>query len=128
MTADSDFDENLENENEQKRRNKGEGEKEGASRARAPVSEASFELMKRFGLSREAISEILRTWAHLVGDQLARRLMDFARDTARASAHLLVSFDVKGGFALVTNFLGHLSGRNQAAPKAAPDQTPQGPR
>jgi hypothetical protein len=128
MTVDDDF----ENEQaEETRRKKGKGEAEGAGaigRAKAPVSEASFELMKRFGLSRAAISEILRTWSHLVDEQLVRRLSDFARDTARASAHLLVSFDYKGGFALVTNFLSHLSDRGTVTPKAIPEKTPEGPR
>jgi hypothetical protein len=64
-----------------------------------------------------------------VGDQLVRKLAEFAREgTARASAHLHVQFDLKGGFAVVTNFLSSLVGRNLFSPKTKPEQTPPGPR
>lgn len=128
--VDDDF-ENPEETEEERRKRTGGRRDEGAGamgRAKAPVSEAAFELMKKFGLPKEKIAEILRTWSHLVGDQLVRRLTEFARDTARASAHLLVQFDVKGGFAVVTNFLSSLAGHNLFGLKSTPDQTPRGPR
>ena len=122
-------DENEESE-EERRKKEGKGKRDGAGsigQAKAPVSEAAFALMKQFGLPKEKISEILRTWSHLVGDQLARRLSEFARDTARASAHLLVQF-VKGDVAIVTNFLSNLSGHSLFGLKSAPDQSRPGPR
>ncbi len=124
-----DFDYESEEEKEERRKKEGEGKKEGAGalgRAKAPVSDAAFELMKKFGLPKEKIAEILRTWAHLVGDQLVRRLAEYGREgLARASAHIQVLFDAKKGFAIVTNFLAHLTERNVLGLKASPDQTPK---
>ena len=112
-----------EDQNEKKKGKKG-GEAGALGQAKAPVSEACFELMKRFGVPMAKITEILRTWQHLKGEALIRHLAEFARGTARASAHLLVQFGRNGGFALVTDFLSNLSGR-YVTPKAAPDQTPR---
>lgn len=116
---------------EEARKKEGKGKAEGAGAigaTKAPVSEAAFALMQKCGLPKERIAEILRNWAHLAGDQLIRRLNEFARDTARASAHLIVQFDVKGGFAVVTNFLSSLAGHNLFGAKSAPHQGPPGPR
>ncbi|MDD5586061.1 MAG: hypothetical protein PHY92_03775 [Alphaproteobacteria bacterium] len=120
-------DETDNEEDGEERKKKGKGEQEGAGAAglsKTILSPAIAECMARFGVPMEKITEILRTWTHLKGAELARHLADFARGTARASAQLLVQFDAKGGFALVTDFLSKLTGRNPAAPKAAPDQTP----
>jgi hypothetical protein len=117
-----------ETEDDGERKKGGKGKQEGAGaigQAKTILSPAIAECMARFGVPMEKITEILRTWAHLKGAELARRLADFARGTARASAHLLVQFDVRGGFALVTDFLSRLSGRNPLAPKSSPDQTPR---
>lgn len=72
----------------------------GASRL--AVSPAFFEKMKSIGASMEQITAILRNWAHLKGEDLARRLAEF-RDS-RASAHAVVKFDEKKGFALLDGF------------------------
>ncbi len=118
-------DDNLELYAEEEKKKRGEGTG-SVGRAKAPVSDAAYVLMKKFGMPKEKIAEILRTWAHLVGDQLARRLLEFAREgVARASAHLHVQFDLKGGFAVVTNFLSNLSGHKVFGMKATPDQTPK---
>ena len=122
MSEDTD---ETEAQNEKKKGKKG-GETGAAGQAKAQVSDACFEMMKRFGVPMGKITEILRTWQHLKGEALIRQLGEFARGTARASAHLLVQFGRNGGFALVTDFLSNLSGRH-LTPKATPDQTP-GPR
>lgn len=113
MTDDFDDYEDPEQTEEESRRKRGEGKRgEGAGsvgRAKAPVSEAAMDLMRQMGFSKTRIAEVLRTWSNLVGDQLIRHMRDFAYGSARASAHLLVQFDLKGGFALVTNFLSNLS-------------------
>lgn len=115
-----------EDEDKKKTGKKG-GETGAAGQAKAQVSDACFEIMKRFGVPMGKITEILRTWKHFGKEEIYRRLQEHMREgVARASAHLHVQFDLKGGFALVTDFLSHLSGRH-LKPKSTPEQTP-GPR
>jgi hypothetical protein len=128
MTFEDDFLEEQKAE-EERRKKEGKGKAEGAGamgQGKAPASEAAFALMKKFGLPQSKVAEILRVWSHLVGDQLVKRITEFAREgVARASAHLHVQFDLKGGFAVVTDFLSSLSERSFFGLKASSDQTPR---
>jgi len=109
-------------------RSKKRGEEEGkAGITKTSLSPALAACMARFGVPIDKITEILRNWSHLTGEALLRRLMDFVRVPARASAHLLVQFDARGGFALVTDFLSKLTGRVSPSSKAEPGKRP-GPR
>lgn len=124
MTFEEDFEAEQAEEN---RRKKKKGEAEGTGQAKAEVSEAAVAQMKKqFGLPQSRINEILRLWSHLVGDSLAKKIGEFAREgVARASAHLHVQFDLKGGFAVVTDFLSNLSSKSLFGLKSTPDQTPK---
>jgi hypothetical protein len=118
----------IENEQEDQatgERKKGSGRADGAGAAgigKAQVSVAFFDTMKRFGVSMENITRILREWKQLSIEELKSKITDFGQYTARASAHLLVQFSSTLGFALVTDFLQELSGREPVlayAPAAA---------
>ena len=114
MTADYEDDKEKETAGKGK---KGKGKFTGTGamgQTKAAISPAFFDLMKRFGASMEQITRILREWSHLKGEELAKRLADFARGTACASAHALVQFSRDGGFALVTDLLLYMSGHEPA--------------
>ena len=108
MTSDE-----TENEQNKEKGKKGSGRFTGTGamgQTRVPISPAFFDTMKRFGASMEQINQILRDWKHLKLADLVNVLKEFA-DTARASAHLAVQFSRDAGFALVTDFLVRLSGK-----------------
>lgn len=126
----SDDNDETEDNIESRRKKRGEGEESGeGGLVKTAVPPGLAVTMARFGIPMSKITEILRTWSHLTGEALKRVIVDFFRVPARASAHILVQFDTKKGFALVTNFLSHLAGRDKTpAAKPPHDQTPQGPR
>jgi len=112
----SDFEDDKESQAADKGK-KGKGKFTGTDamgQTKAAISPAFFDAMKRFGATMEQITRILREWSHIKGNELAKRLAEFARGTARASAHVLVQFNRDGGFALVTDLLLHLSGHEPA--------------
>lgn len=78
----------------------------------AQISEAFFEKMKSIGATMEQITRILRDWVNYKAEDLKKILSDFGRVPAKASAHLLVQFDGNAGFALVTDLLLYISGRD----------------
>lgn len=104
------MEEDMEKEDEKRKKEEGEN----AGFVRTTLSPAIAACMAKFGVPIEKITEILRSWSHLKGEALMRRLVEFISAPARASAHLLVQFDVRGGFALVTDFLSKLTGRNSS--------------
>ncbi|GEM_PF-1707225 len=117
MIDDTEDGQNNETDNRTGKGKKGGGKFTGTGamgQTRAAISPAFFDVMKRFGASMEQITRILREWVHLKGEELVKRLKEFARGTARASAHALVQFTKGGGFALVTDFLLTMSGHEPA--------------
>jgi hypothetical protein len=115
---------------ETRRKKKGEGDETGsAGQAKSDLPPAIAACMAKFGVPMAKITEILRNWKELKGESLMRVLLDIASVPARASAHLLVQYDAKRGFALVTNFLAYLSGREKTpSTKVAPGRSRPGPR
>lgn len=110
----------------EKQEKKGKGEAAGAmGQSRGVVSPAFFEKMAHFGLSMEQITRILREWSHLSGSDLLKRIVDFSRDVARASAHACVQFEKGKDFALITNLLRFFGVQNEAALKNKPSADEQ---
>lgn len=122
------FDEEEDGERTRRTKKGGKDEAGSAGQAASDIPPAIAACMARFGVPMARITEILRTWKEHKGEALKRVLLDIAGVPARASAHLLVQFDARKGFALITNFLTYLSSHEKTpASKVMPGRRP-GPR
>ncbi len=123
----SDTDDQNEDDDSGKGKKRGGDSDSGAmSQGKTAISPAFFEYMSRIGASMDQITQILRGWTHLKGDDLRTRLADFFRDKSRASAHAIVDFGSRASFDLLSWFVRHgSSDSKRPAPeeKAKPKPT-----
>jgi len=115
---------------EEEKKKKGEGEEGAASRGEANVSHGFFEYMGQIGASKALIAEVLRTWRHLKGEGLLRRVSEFARGFVKSS-HIQVEIGPNKGFSVVhraVSFMKKAATRKlEAKPEAKPETKLQNP-
>ncbi len=111
-------------EEEEKKKGEGEGEEGVASRGEANVSHGFFEYMAQIGASKSLIAEVLRTWRHLKGEGLLRRISTFARGLVKSS-HIQVEIGPKKGFSVVHRAVKFMKGAQAKNLEAKPETKPQ---
>ena len=94
------------------RKGRGESGSAGVVAREVQLTDGLLKYMQSIGASMKQITDILKNWAHLKGENLARALAEFSRDVTRASAHAEVKIETNGGFTLLFDLIRILSGRD----------------